>query len=502
MRRKNFVSSFLFYIFLIGYGIGIIFLAYRLNLWEDESYSMHTSSNNLIDVIRLSYDFEGQPPFYFVILSIWRHINPGIFFARLLSTISIGISAFYFYRLVRLVSGADSSRWMIVIFLLNPFSVWAALEIRLYSLAILLSTILVYYFFLFFIRNKKKYLYLFLFFALIGIYTQYFFTLEIFAFAISMLIFKGWKDFFKFCAYLIPVAVLFIPNLFMISTQVEMIQELKKTKWEMIVDVLHAPQRLMFGQGMAPINNTVTKIVRILLIAAWMHSYFLLYKKQKVLSPELYRKINITLTVSIIVYLLYVAIVPIMNLGFEPRYTAILFPLFILLLVIFKEYNLWSRNLIFCGIASYYAVLLFMIYKTPIKRYDFKTASDYVNTIERQTEPIVLYSKVLLPPFSYYYHGRNKLMSLSPVKYDENYYNQAIIDTSEFKSALNEIYSPTKSYLLITGNIEGFRHAIKMDQQMFDNFIKSNYTILSDTMVIGNPEKFTLRVRRIEVRGK
>lgn len=149
LRRKNFVSSFLFYIFLIGYGIGIIFLAYRLNLWEDESYSMHTSSNNLIDVIRLSYDFEGQPPFYFVILSIWRHINPGIFFARLLSTISIGISAFYFYRLVRLVSGADSSRWMIVIFLLNPFSVWAALEIRLYSLAILLSTILVYYFFLF-----------------------------------------------------------------------------------------------------------------------------------------------------------------------------------------------------------------------------------------------------------------------------------------------------------------------------------------------------------------
>ena len=175
MTRKVEWRNLIFYGFIIVYSISLIFLSFKLNISIDEAYSLHTTSNNLSTVIKQAYDFEGQSPFYFLLLAIWRHINSGIFFARLLSLVFIGFSGYFFLRLVRLVSGRESSRWMLVIFLLNPFTVWAGLEIRLYALAIFLSIILIYYFFRFYIENKNKHLYLFLIISLIGLYTQYFF---------------------------------------------------------------------------------------------------------------------------------------------------------------------------------------------------------------------------------------------------------------------------------------------------------------------------------------
>jgi uncharacterized membrane protein len=500
MSNKIPVRQLPFYIFLFCYSASIIFLAYKLNIWEDESYSLHTSSNNLSDVIRQSYNFEGQPPLYFLLLTIWRSINSELFFARLLSLIFIGSGAIYFYKLVRLVSGIESSRWLLVVFLLNPFTVWAALEIRLYSLAILLSTVLVYYFFRFYSENKNKDLYLFLFFSVLGLYTQYFIAFEIFALALSVLFFKGWSDFFRICLYLIPVALLFIPNLFLIFNQVEMIQELSKTKTEMAADVLRTPQTLVLGFEMTSINKIIPKIVRIFFLLISMYAYYLLHKRRHQLSPNFYKRINASLLVSVTIVLLYVLLVPIMNLGFQARYMAIMLPLFLLLFTLFKQYDLRFRNSIFIGLSLYYLLLLSMVYRIPIKRYDFKTLSGYVSRIKYPKEPVLLYSKVLFPPFSFYYTGQDSLIPLPSVKYDNNYYEENITDTSSLKYAIGKIYSPTRSYLLITGNIEGFRHPINMDQQMFDNCLQLNYNIVSDTSISGYPEKYALRIRRLEIK--
>src|ERR1022692_1290741 len=149
MHRKIEWRNLIFYVFMVVYSASMIFLSHKLNIWEDEAYSLNTTSNKLATVIHQSYEFEGQPPFYFLLVAIWRHINSGIFFARLFSLLFIGISGYFFNRIVILVSGIKSSRWILVIFLLNPFTVWAGLEIRLYALAIFLSIILIYYFLLY-----------------------------------------------------------------------------------------------------------------------------------------------------------------------------------------------------------------------------------------------------------------------------------------------------------------------------------------------------------------
>ena len=172
---------------------------------------------NLNEVIRLSYDFEGQPPAYFVILSLWRKIDGGIFFARFLSIVFTFLSAFFLYKILRLYFDEIRTKWVIVLFLLNPFTVKYSVEIRLYSLLILLTLIACYTFYLIYFRNQKKHKLIFILVGLIGIYTQYYFVFIIVSFSLILLIIKGWNSFKDFILLAIPIAIFSLPNLIYIE---------------------------------------------------------------------------------------------------------------------------------------------------------------------------------------------------------------------------------------------------------------------------------------------
>ena len=69
-----------------------LFLAYRLNIWVDEAFSLHTSGRGVGYALHQALHFELQAPLYFVLLSAWRKIDSSIFFARLLSVASVALS--------------------------------------------------------------------------------------------------------------------------------------------------------------------------------------------------------------------------------------------------------------------------------------------------------------------------------------------------------------------------------------------------------------------------
>ena len=114
-------ENYIFYTFLCAYIIFLTYLSVNLNIWIDEMYTLDTTSYNLKTVIKKSYDFEAQPPAYFVLLAIWRTINSDYVFARLFSVLCIVLASFIFFRLIKLISGADRSRWMQVLFLLKSY---------------------------------------------------------------------------------------------------------------------------------------------------------------------------------------------------------------------------------------------------------------------------------------------------------------------------------------------------------------------------------------------
>ena len=64
------INNIIFYSFLLLYATGIIYLCFTLNVWEDEAYTLNTTSHGFLEVIRLSYTFEGQPPAYFLLMAL------------------------------------------------------------------------------------------------------------------------------------------------------------------------------------------------------------------------------------------------------------------------------------------------------------------------------------------------------------------------------------------------------------------------------------------------
>lgn len=488
-----------FYSFLFIYAIILLFLCKELNIWEDEAYSLQTSSNSLPEVLKLSYNFEGQPPAYFILLTIWRNISHSILFARLFSIVCIGTAAYYIHKIDIAGTSEGNRRWTVIIFLLNPFTVWAALEIRTYALLILLSTMSIYYFLNYYGSNGKKHLYIFLITCLIGLYTQYFYAFLIISFASSILIFKGWRSFLKFCLYLIIVCLLFLPNVFFIFDQVSLYSSnrIEYSSLKQFIKVLSSPQNLILALDIAPFEWIVRWIIKIAAIAFVIFSYALLYKRNQSVKQPLFNSINVIAAITFILIFLFCFAIVSFRTMYQYKYMAIAFPLLILMLNIFRVYSLSTRIITLIGISTYYLLLLSFNYYSLVKKQDYITAANYVKSIEHSNEPILFYPKSLLLPFSHYYDGKNVLVSIVPINYNQDYYENDVKDAEEAMQLIEKVPTSTEEFILINDTIRGFRYTPKFNNRMFDESLKSNFMIELDTTILGNGKDYYLRIRKL-----
>ena len=493
---KHQLRNILFLLFLIIYSVALVYLAYKINISEDESYSLNTTSGGLMRVIRQSYRFEGQPPVYFILLYFWRVVNSGLFFAKLLSIIFTGFSAYVLYRVISMFSGTTASRWMVIIFLLNPFTVWTALEIRTYSLLILLSLIAIYFFYRYFLGNKNKFLYLFVIVSLVGVYTQYFFALLTATFALSILIYKGWKPFWKFCMFQIPVVLLFLPNLIYLPDQIFM-HEVNKSNFSVlsnISEVLHTPQNLMLGIDV--IGSVFAKrSARIIFIILLLLAYWKLTKSERRFSNQSLRKINVIILNVIILLILFCVGIIVTGIIFMDKYMAVAFPFFLLVFGLFNVYPSFWKNAIYGSISAYFFILLAITYSHPVKTYDFISVAKYIEQKELPNEPILIYRPALALPFMHYYKGGNNIFPLPyPVNFDSSYLIN-IKDTTMLRRAIENIKSKSNSYLFIS-DTSSYESTLKMNRQMVTDFLESNYAISLDTFYTGFSKNRPLRIRR------
>lgn len=498
-NSKNAVSSAAFYGFILLYAVALLYLAAQLNISIDETFTLNTTSHNLQGVIKQSYNFEGQPPVYFVILSIWRYCNNSLFFARLFSILCIGIAAIIFFKLVKTVFSLNNPRWLLVLFLLNPFTVWCSVEVRLYAFLLLLSLISIYYFYKLYQYGKKKDVYIFLAVAVIGFYTQYLYVFLLAALGFSLLIFKGWKRFFNYCMYMLPVVLLFIYN-FMFTTdprKLAQVDSLYKNLTQRINGVLHTPQNLVLAVGLIPFDRIVRLAVIFLFTVAFFYSWYKMYKKNKIGKQILFEKLNIVLLTLSVLIILFCAFFTVTGIDYHDRYLTMAFPFFVVLLVPFSIYAVKNVRLIFAGFGLYYFLLLISNYYYPIKEYDNKGLAKYITAIGREDEPIFFYQKILALPFNYYYKGKNNVVSLpDSVKFDSTYYSK-LKDTLQLQLALDKVDGKAKSYLLITDRTEP-AFVNDADLNMINNYLPLHFNITLDTIYFGHSKTYSLRLRRLE----
>ena len=67
-------------------------LASLLNIWQDEAYTLETTSRGIGYAFAQAVGFEQNAPLYFVVISIWRHLGDGIFHLRLFSVACIAVT--------------------------------------------------------------------------------------------------------------------------------------------------------------------------------------------------------------------------------------------------------------------------------------------------------------------------------------------------------------------------------------------------------------------------
>lgn len=497
---SNKAGNISFIIFLVLYFVYLIFLANKLDLSYDEPYSLHTSSNSLSDVVSLSYQFEFQPPAYFVILSLWRKINDGIFFARLLSVIFTFISAFYLYKTVRLIFSNIYSKWLIIIFLLNPYTVWGSTETRLYSLLVLLTIISFYLFYQIYFFDKKNLKVLFVLFSTVGVYTQYFFVFLIISFAVILLLNKNWSYFFNYIFLSILIALLFIPNLIFISEQIAVNQDtlMEYTFPARIKSVVMSSFEFFGIEKMSFLGHIGRWIFRLIFVSVYIMTLYIFYKKNKIDKISDYRNYGFTLIQLIVLFVIFTSAFAYADLVYAIRYISILFPFHIFLLVIYGTFNSGNRNLFYGFYSAILVIALLFTFKTPyLKSYNFKSIAKYLQSNQVPNEPIIFLNNDLTLGLNHLYEKKESFINIPEFQYNYNLYTNYIKDTVQLNEQIKSLPGNSQSYLLISGTDLGYLRNKDLTNDMIDSYLGENYIISVDTILEGNLPVDFIRIRRL-----
>ena len=197
-------------------------LAYILNIWQDEAFTLQTTGHGFAYAFHQALAFEQNAPLYFVFLSALRHLGSSIFFLRLPSVLCIALAVVLVPELARRYIPAIDAGLVTLVAAWNPFMIWAAVEMRVYALIIALSALLLLTFFDAFLAREpsKTSAVAYAVCCILALYTQYYLGFLIAAQALTLvLIQRRAIGRFALCAGAGVLA--FAPMLAIVPAQVE-----------------------------------------------------------------------------------------------------------------------------------------------------------------------------------------------------------------------------------------------------------------------------------------
>ena len=151
-----------------------IYLGVVLNIWADEACSIATTGGSLVHAVHQAVQFEWQPPGYFVVLWLWRQCHASILWARLLSTLCTALTIPLFFIIARRIAN-ERQLWpylATLVLAFHPYTIFAAVEIRLYAMGILLSVSQFDLFWRTYIEGQKSWRWWYLVVAILSLYVN------------------------------------------------------------------------------------------------------------------------------------------------------------------------------------------------------------------------------------------------------------------------------------------------------------------------------------------
>lgn len=460
-----------------------VFLASILNIWVDEAYTLYTTDQGVCGALR-RWEFERQAPLYFILVALIRTLCSSHVCGRLLSVVSVVGFLWLMNKLAKKLFPKVRSELLILVLAFNPYSLWAASELRPYALALFCSVLFIT---IQLVENpfssKKGYTYsLFLLGAIgaIGLYVHYYIGIVIFSALAASMIIKQNRNIFKIIICAAITIILFAPLLIKMIGQIKMLSE------EGIdISILYS-LRIVYGRLLQLIipfikllptkMQSIPGYILTLTFVVWI----VVHRKN---IRRIHLLIWILCLITAIIYLFvgYIA-------GPESIEYRHVFPLFLAAgLVLFTLIDLPKIDrvrktmlIIICVVLTGNNIWVnYHTYRPLAKMGDYERVASFVSSQSEAHEPVVLFNAEAVLPFSYYFSGENKLAVIPhPLKFDELYYSDFRIQNSaeiEEKLRLNGKLPKT---IWFVDNLISHYAGIDYNREVLDKYLQNNYLMI------------------------
>jgi hypothetical protein len=463
--------------------IAVFFLAAHLNVWEDELYSLNTTSKNLHYALHQSNSFELQPPVYFVLLTLWRFISGSILWARLFSVFLIFLSQVLLYNFLKKITSIKIATLFSILFLINPLTIFTALEIRLYALVLLLSLGITIQFYNVYFSNKTTLAgrILFILLAIAALFTQYYLGFLLFANSLVLIYFRKGKSFWLYLMDMI------IPLILILLYLPQILSSLSLHAGSIVIpdrsfgEILSEASRLFIQTTLGrifPFNYSVQGywfwifrgVVVILLLVSIKSSD--IKNGFRNLSPFVLIYLPVYL---FFIYLLY----SFGEASVGNKYTTVMFaPVFLAMIFLFifmirpKTLTFWIVMLVLLNLAAN-----FQTYHKLYKVNDYRFLANYLEENDRDNEPIFVYRNISADNLALYFNARDKIIPVpKPFSYNQGFGPECWKITEEDIIHIGEEMVKYPSFFVIVEktNLAGFAES----EKAFMELVNVNYSLL------------------------
>ena len=449
-------------------------LAWILNTWIDEAYTLNTTGKTVGYAIHQAIHFELQPPLYFALLTLWRGIDHSVFFARLFSVICAAAMVCCVAPLAARYIRTTNPMVAVIAVAFNPAAIWAAEEIRVYAFSGLLSALLLWTFYDGYLAERRPARVLYATLAVIAVYTQYFLGFLLLGAAIALIVTRRFQAFKGFLLTMVPVAVAAIPIAVLLKSQISQgtavffnTRTLPDLVYSLYFMLLHYALPSLGIRHLVPLG--IALFVVIIIFAA----------------PSTLRVERITLwAISIVSATCLVVIVFVTRQpSFGQRYAFIFFVPFILAIVAQLASVRRHRRLVLAGwlivmlVGS--AVSLFTIYRPMARAGDWHRVADYIMASERPGQPILAFQSENAVNLMVYYSGANPILAVpNPINFNNVGDTSVILrHEGEIQSVLDRAGRSPRLLWVVTTD-ECHEENVDYHCDMFEKFISKRYVMV------------------------
>jgi uncharacterized membrane protein len=402
-----------------------IYLICTLNIWTDEAYSLSTTRQGLGYALYQAIHFENQPPLYFLLLSLWRSLNPSILWARVLSLLFTTLTLAIAPALCKRYAPRVNALVVTGLLAINPFLIWCATNIRAYSLAVLLTALLNLFFYDAFLNPRAKNiqgspqsLLLYTVAATLALYTHYFLVCLLIAQGLFILLQRHGGTIRRYGIAVIGYSLGFIPALSFFflhlrsqGTGLETASASLQESIRVTISLLLYYSVPLYGEWG---HRSLPQMIQYIFLVCLAGSYLFFRVRKSIPKHEIIFQLQLILLVVFAGMVYGTGTAP---LAFRYGYSLfIVSQLSIALLVtqIAAHFN-FKRVIL---ISSFALIAVFCVYSNHnlngalAREGDWIRVSQYIQSHELKNQPIFLYSGSQIHPFSAYYKGINRVFPI------------------------------------------------------------------------------------------